>query len=110
MKLGNKTLIILSFLPFVSFIFFLITLGSNIIKFEPMNPHNDEVGLALIGFSIFLPFAVLQYLNPREVGGIFGYGIFYYSKDKEESLKKMGLILIVIILILYAIGLILFLF
>jgi hypothetical protein len=107
MRLGNKPILILSFIPFLSLLLLITSLGSGAINIE--HTKLREVGLGLMGLSIALPFAVLQYLNPRESGGVFGYGIYYYSKDKETSFKKAGLIGIVIIFILYVIGLILFL-
>jgi|GEM_PF-5261033 len=34
-----------------------------------------------MGLSMFLPIATFQYLNPKEVGGVLGYGMLYYSKN-----------------------------
>jgi hypothetical protein len=108
MRLREKIIIILSSVPFISFI--LIIYSSLLGIIQPINSNDNEVGLSLMGLSMFLPITTFQYLNPKEVGGVLGYRMLYYSKNREEYLKIIGLIFVVIILISYTIGLILFLF
>ena len=85
-KTNKISILILSFIPFLSLLLLITSLGSGAINIE--HTKLREVGLWLMGFSIALPFAVFQYLNPKESGGVFGYGIFITLRAKKYLSRR----------------------